>query len=364
MEPNAEEDRGSLEEEVEALPRFKILQYRVGHGLDRARIDHFLVHNISWLSRARAQKFIAGGAVSRKGVPFCKPATRVIVGDVIDVAVEDEHLDAEQLENLNVPIVYEDDALLVVDKPPFLAVHANHRYLTVNLVDYLAHVRSGKVSVYDPTEFRLVHRLDRETSGLVLLSKDKRIHPQLSEQWEDHSAIKVYLALISGILEPPTGTIDAPIGTAICSEVRLKQGVNPEGLPARTSYKTVAALGAFSIVALRLFTGRQHQIRVHLSHLGSPVVGDKLYGPDERYFLESWQGRLPDIGEGGLLAKRQLLHAYGLAFVHPGSGEILAVKTAFPGDFRAFLQSQGLWRDEIEAFCQNACEQLFAREAL
>lgn len=184
---------------------------------------------------------------------------------------------------------------------------------------------------------RLCHRLDRETSGIVLVAKDPRFHPELSRQFEDREVEKEYLAVVRGVPEEDHGSIELPIGPARASDVRLKMAVQSDGMPSRTDWHVVERRAEHSLIGLRLFTGRQHQIRVHLAAIGHPIVGDKLYGYDEIYFKRSVADELTETDWMVLEMPRQALHNHRLVFTSPATRELVEVIAPLPPDMADFL---------------------------
>jgi 23S rRNA pseudouridine1911/1915/1917 synthase len=213
---------------------------------------------------------------------------------------------------LPLAICYEDDQLIVVDKPAGLLVHPTSGPPEVTLANAIVHHLRRQGS---PAGFHPVHRLDRNTSGLILIAKNPFIHHQLSGQ-ELH---RHYLAVVTGTLAPPAGIIEAPIGRR--PDSIILRMVRADGQPAVTAYEAVAAAGPGSLVRLRLCTGRTHQIRVHLAHIGHPLYGDDLYG-----------------GPVGLIG-RQALHAAGLVFKHPTDGQPREFTSQLPADMVALLNA-------------------------
>lgn len=211
---------------------------------------------------------------------------------------------------LPLAICYEDDQLLVVDKPAGLLVHPTSGPPEITLanavIDHLR--RQGSAAGFHP-----VHRLDRNTSGLILIAKNPFVHHLLSGRHLERE----YLAVVTGAIDPAAGTIEAPIGRR--PDSIILRMVRADGQPAITAYETLAAAGPGSLVKLRLLTGRTHQIRVHLAHIGHPLYGDDLYG-----------------GPVGLIS-RQALHAAGLAFSHPTGGRRLALTSPLPADMSSLL---------------------------
>ncbi|MBR2216657.1 MAG: RluA family pseudouridine synthase [Selenomonadaceae bacterium] len=248
---------------------------------------------------------------------WVNPALAMVKGgDIISYELPIKTADYLWPENLPLEVRYEDEFLLVVNKPPGQLVHPTRQEISGTLASaVLWHYKErGEVAAFHP-----VHRLDRNTSGLVLIAKAPQIHYQLSP----HGAKKFqreYLALVTGTPTPKSGVIDAPIGrdprSIIC------RCITPEGKPAITHYETLWTTGEFSLLKLRLETGRTHQIRVHLSHLGHPLLGDDLYGGERK------------------LISRQALHAVKIAFTHPVTGQEIVVTAPLPPDMRGLIISE------------------------
>lgn len=215
-------------------------------------------------------------------------------------------------------IVHLDDSLAVVDKPAGLVVHPAPSHQGPTLVDELGEILAGGA---DPERPGIVHRLDKETSGLLVVARDDATHAALQEQVRQREVERVYLALAGGRLASRTGTIDAPIGRA--SRQRHRMAVSgAASRQARTHFEVLELLSAESYVEVKLETGRTHQIRAHFGAIGHPLIGDPTYGGKEKYGL-----------------RRQFLHAHRLAFAHPLSGEALSFRSELPADLDAALAS-------------------------
>jgi 23S rRNA pseudouridine1911/1915/1917 synthase len=213
-------------------------------------------------------------------------------------------------------IVHLDDSLAVVDKPAGLVVHPAPSHQGPTLVDELGEILAGGA---DPERPGIVHRLDKETSGLLVVARDDATHAALQEKVRKREVERVYLALASGRLGSRTGTIDAPIGRA--SRQRHRMAVSgAASRQARTHFEVLELLSAESYVEVRLETGRTHQIRAHFGAIGHPLIGDTTYGGEEKYGL-----------------RRQFLHAHRLAFTHPVSGEALSFRSELPADLATGL---------------------------
>lgn len=232
-------------------------------------------------------------------------------------------------------VIYCDGPLIVIDKPAGLPVHATARYHRHTLMAFLR-------EDYDPPYPRLVHRLDKETSGILLLCRDPVLESALKGELAHRRVHKRYLAIVKGRLPQDEGMIDAPIGRHPESGIRVKMCVRPEGLPARTRYRCLHRRGDYALVAAEPETGRQHQIRVHLSHLGAPLVGDKLYGPDPACMLEYLETGWTESLAARLELPRHALHAAHVELRHPERGETLVLDCPLPADLQAFWDGLGV----------------------
>lgn len=286
---------------------------------DGQRLDSFLATVFPDLSRARIQRLIRDGLVRVDGRPS-RAATRVRPGQTIALQVPPAEALALEAEDLPLQIVYEDDDVLVIDKPAGLVVHpapGHPRGTLANAV--LGHWRGTPAEAGQGLRLGLVHRLDKDTSGLLVVARHEAAQASLARQMQEGQVEKRYLALVRGQPSPPAGVIDAPIGRDPRDRTRMT--VRPAGRAARTHYRTVELLGSYTLLELRLETGRTHQIRVHCRALGHPIIGDPVYGiPDRRLGLS-----------------RQFLHAAGLRFAHPRDGRPLAFTSPLPPDLAAAL---------------------------
>lgn len=331
--------------------------FRLRHDELELRLDAFLRHHLSWRSRTSIQRLIKDGLVSvaagepsRPDEPLReekRPARLLRHGAVVVVRIPEELrlpvLGATQ----ELVILYEDEDLLAVDKPPLLPVHPSGRYLVGTLIQ-LVHARYAATFEGRPAgdafrvPVRLCHRLDRETSGVVLIGKNRRAHAKLMNDFEKRRVEKEYLAIVHGVPERACGVVDLPLGPARGSSVHLKIAVRPDGMPSVTEWRVLARRPEHALLACRPRTGRQHQIRVHMEALGYPLVGDKLYGVEEDVFLRYAEGELTDADRARLRLDRHALHNHKLGFRHPTSGEAVEVESPLAADLAA------LW-DELAA---------------
>jgi 23S rRNA pseudouridine1911/1915/1917 synthase len=314
------------------------LQVTVADNESSPRLDRVLAAHLADLSRSRLKALILDGKVAVGRVPVRDPAYHVTVGDTITIDLP-EAVDAEPAgEVIPLAIVYEDDDIIVIDKPAGLVVHPAAGHATGTLVNALiAHCGASLSGIGGVKRPGIVHRLDKDTSGLMVVAKNDRAHQSLSAQFADHGRTgameRGYLAFVWGALNRPRGTIDAPIDRH--PHAREKMAVREGGREAVTHYEVREIFNGHdskpvaSLIACRLETGRTHQIRVHLAHLGRPLMGDSVYGPH----FKTKASQLGPKSQAALTAlDRQALHAYLLVLEHPKTGEILRWEAPLPED--------------------------------
>ena len=303
------------------------------HG---SRLDVWLLAKLDWRSRTSIVELIQAGRVLHHGRPVTRKSAKVLQGDRVAVLIppppEEERHEQVGLA-LRERIVWEDRDLAVVDKPAGLVVHPVGRVRVNTLIQGLHWLYRHGPAPELATIPRVCHRLDRETSGLLVVAKNLPARAALQAAFEGHRVEKEYLAVVAGRVPEERGTIDAPIGRDEEAEVSLAMTVRPDGQPARTDWEVLERFAAASLVRFTLHTGRQHQIRVHARALGHPVLFDPLYADGPR----SW----PAEGQGQPLISRLALHARRLAFAHPRSGERVACEAPLPPDLAALLSALG-----------------------
>ena len=301
------------------------------------RLDRVLATQVPALSRSRLKALILAGQVTIEGRTVRDPAAAVNSGDIITVTLPEPEPAKPAAEAIPLDIVYEDDALIVLDKPAGLVVHPAAGHASGTLVNALiAHCGDSLSGIGGVKRPGIVHRLDKDTTGLMVVAKNDRAHRRLSNQFADKREGPIerdYLALVWGAPERPRGTIDAPLDRH--PHAREKRAVRQGGREAVTHWEVVERYNGAdgkpvaSLLACRLETGRTHQIRVHLAHIGHPVMGDETYATGFRTKVT----RLSPAAQQALAALgRQALHAEHLAFEHPVSGEILDFRAELPGD--------------------------------
>lgn len=314
------------------------------------RLDAFLALHLKWRSRSSVQRLIkegwtyvsSGGASGDELSQERRPGRRLKDGVRVEVVIPPEsRLPVPENVSDEIDIIFEDEHAIAVDKPALLPVHPSGRHHTDTLIQRV-HVRYKDTHLEKGIAPRLCHRLDRETSGIVLVAKNPDAHRRLAGQFEDRLVEKEYLAIVSGTPDERSGSITLPIGPARASQVRLKMTVAVDGLPCRTDWQLIRSYGDCSLISCQIFTGRQHQIRVHLAALGHPIIGDKLYGPDENLFCKHADGDLTQEDIDLLQLPRHALHSHRLVFTSSVTGEPVEVVSPLPSDLRAHLGAREL----------------------
>ena len=283
------------------------------------RLDAFLSADGA-LTRSQAARLIAEGRVRVNGKPAAKSA-RLSGGETVTVDVPQLRETALPPQDIPLDVVYEDDDVIVVNKPTGLVVHPAPGHPDGTLVNALLHHCGDSLSgIGGEKRPGIVHRIDRDTSGLIIATKNDAAHLALSAQLKDHSLSRTYECLVTGNMKQDSGTVDAPIGRS--SADRKKMAVVPTGRRAVTHWEVVSRYPGVTHLRCRLETGRTHQIRVHMAYIGHPILGDTVYG-----------AKKPVPGLTG-----QCLHATGLRFVHPRTGESVELRCPLPPEFTAMLQ--------------------------
>ncbi len=314
--------------------------YQVTAGEDDAgqRLDRVLAARLDGLSRSRLKSLIESGMVSAGGATINEPSTRVKPGQTFAIVVPETEPAIPQGQALALDVVYEDEDLIVIDKTAGMVVHPAPGNPDRTLVNALiAHCGPSLQGVGGVRRPGIVHRLDKDTSGLMVAAKTDRAHQGLVAQFAARSIERVYAAVVWGCPRPAEGEISGNIGRS--PRNRKKMAVLARGgRPALTRYRLRRSLagGAASLLECRLATGRTHQIRVHLSHKGHPVIGDPVYGRRPQRRLD----RLPQAARAAVGAmKRQALHAQSLGFIHPRSGENLQFESDLPEEIKRLISS-------------------------
>ena len=297
-------------------------------GEDKIRIDLYLTQKEIYPSRSQIRNLITQGKIKVNGNPV-KPSYILKNGDVIDLALPENKELKVKAETIPLDIIYEDEYLVVVNKPADMIVHPAGKICSGTLVNALLYYckdsLSGIGGVIRPG---IVHRLDKNTSGLMVVAKNDFTHLELSKQIKEHQVTKKYLALVHGSLKDDSGIIDAPIGRSLKNRKKMAVTVEGKSREAITHFKALKRFSGYTLVEATLHTGRTHQIRVHLAFIGYPIVGDQLYGHKRQ----------------GININRQALHSYVLGFVHPSSKKYMEFSAPLPKDMQELIDY--LERDE------------------
>jgi 23S rRNA pseudouridine1911/1915/1917 synthase len=314
------------------------------------RLDQFLVAHLDRVSRSRIQMLLDQGGIMVDG-KLAKASHKLHGGESITVTGEAQPPPLRAVaEEIPLKIVFEDDDLAVIDKPAGMMVHAGAGATEDarnrgTLVNALLHHFQSLSSTAGELRPGIVHRLDKETSGLIMVAKNDRTHQALSEMFSSRSLRKTYLALVHGNLKPDSGTINAAVSRDLVRRTRMTTRRSDSGRTAVSHYKVLRRLdtryGRFTLVSVRIETGRTHQIRVHMASIGHPVVGDTLYGaPGQIQLVTTATVRRQKTGEDdaeSLSLDRNFLHAAELEFKHPRTGELLALRSELPEELGNFL---------------------------
>lgn len=303
----------------------------VGAPQHDLRLDRALGELFPSQSRNFLAKLITAGKVRVAGSIITKPSHRVAEGQNVAIDVPPPASSTIESQDLPLTILYQDDDVAVIDKPPGLVVHPAAGHPDQTLVNALLHHLKDLSGIGGELRPGIVHRLDKDTSGVLLVAKNDDAHRKLSAAWNTDAVRKEYVALVYGTPSADRGTIEAAIGRD--PRDRKRMAVVAEGRHAITDYEVVQRLRHASLLRCRLRTGRTHQIRVHLKHLGHPIVGDPVYsGPQ-------WRG-IPDKKIQRVLAatERQMLHAARITFTHPRDGRTLMFEAPMPADMRAVVE--------------------------
>ena len=296
------------------------------------RLDAFLTEKIDGWSRARLQRLIDDGDVLVNGRE-AKSSFKLRDGDEIDVELSEPPAERFEPENIPLDIVFEDEHLAVINKPAGMVIHPGAGVNSGTLANAVAF----HFQIHDPqsairNRLGIVHRLDKDTSGLIVVAKSEEIHEALSEQFRKRSVEKSYVALVHGVTRENSGKIDRPI--ARDKRNRLKMTVSQTGRSALTLWRVKQRFEKFTLLDVEIKTGRTHQIRVHLASINHPVVGDATYG----------EGRDNTVGDDNIrkaikTLNRQFLHAEKLLFTHPKTGERLSFSIDLPTELTKFLET-------------------------
>ncbi len=290
------------------------------------RIDKFLSSYDSILSRSFIQRLIDNGSVTVNG-KFAKSSYKLKEGDEIKIEIPELEPSTVKPEPIPLDILYEDDSVIVINKPAGMVVHpaaGNYSGTLVNALLY--HCRNTLSGIGGIERPGIVHRLDKDTSGLLMVAKDDFTHHHLSKQLKDRTIVRKYLALVKGNIKEDSKKIEIPIGRHVSD--RKKMSIKTKrGRIAITEFTVIERFDNYTLLEIRLKTGRTHQIRVHLSAISHPVAGDRVYGKSSKF----------QVSSSKFLINRQMLHAAILGFIHPKTGKYLEFTAQLPDDMKDIL---------------------------
>ncbi len=300
------------------------IEARIAAAADGWRLDRALADAVPTMSRERLKTLIAAGAVSQAGQPWRDSSKKASAGQTFAIAVPPPTPLHNEAQDIPLVIAYEDEHLIVVDKQAGLVVHPAAGNFDGTLVNALLHHCAGNLSgIGGVARPGIVHRIDKDTSGLMIAAKSDRAHEGLAKQFHDHSIDRRYCAIVGGIPRPSLGTVDAPLARS--PQNRKKIAIVQGGKRAVTHFTTLQPLRDAALVECRLETGRTHQVRVHMASIGHALLGDPVYGrnrPGQKTLLET------------LGFRRQALHAAYLGFIHPINSNALAFESRMPADMQ------------------------------
>ncbi len=332
------------EENDDLFEHYRII---VDPGQKPLRIDKFLSDRLANASRNKIQSAIAEGFVQVNGQEI-KSNYRVRPNDLITVLLPEPPRDTEVIpENISLEIVYEDPSLMIVNKPPGMVVHPAYNNWTGTLVNALVYHFNNLPEMPD-NEGRpgLVHRIDKDTSGLLVIAKTEHALNKLAKQFFDHTIQRTYVALVWGIPEPASGTINVPIGRSIKDRrIMIAYPDGEQGKSAISHYNVLKDMRYVSLIECRLETGRTHQIRAHMKHLGHPIFNDSTYGGDKILKGTVFSKYKSFVQNCFQMMPRQALHAKTIGFIHPDTGKYVQFDSELPDDFRNVI---GKWENYVK----------------
>ena len=311
-----------------------ILRVTLDAGHAGWRLDRALADALPTLSRERLKALIRAGALESGGASLRDPATKVKGGEAFTLTVPDPEPAHNEPQDIPLVIPFEDEHLLIVDKPAGLVVHPAAGNREGTLVNALLHHCAGRLSgIGGVARPGIVHRIDKDTSGLLVVAKTDVAHEGLAKQFAAHSIDRRYLAIVNGVPKAAEGTVDAPLARSAHDRKKIAIVEGKRGKRAVTHWKRLKVLKVSALVECRLETGRTHQVRVHMASIGHPLLGDPVYGRGKSVHRQLLNQ---------LDFKRQALHAAGLEFTHPVTKVRLSFESALPSDMQELFTALGV----------------------
>ncbi|MEQ1509335.1 MAG: RluA family pseudouridine synthase [Sphingopyxis sp.] len=289
------------------------------------RLDRALALAVPSLSRERIKALLGEGAVAADGQIVRRASAKIVAPTAISISLPIAKPASAQAQMIALSIAYEDEHLIVIDKPAGMVVHPASGNPDGTLVNALLHHCAGQLSgIGGVARPGIVHRIDKDTSGLIVAAKTNAAHEGLAKQFFDHSIERIYQCIVNGVPLPPVGTIDAALARSPYDRKKIAITSGPRGKRAVTHFRMIQALNNAALVECRLETGRTHQVRVHMAHNGHSLIGDPVYGHSARH-----AALLKALG-----FKRQALHAAKLGFIHPVTGQTVTCQSQMPNDMQ------------------------------
>lgn len=310
--------------------------FEIPEGKRKERLDVFLTHAIENSTRTKVQNLIKNNYVQVNG-KFVKPSYQLNPGDKVEVRIPVKPRPAQTLpEPIPLDIIYEDDDIIIINKPAGMVVHPALGNYTGTLVNALLYYTQNLSRSSDVDRAGIVHRIDKNTSGLLVVAKNDAAHAKLAKQFSAHSIEREYWAVVWGHFKTPEGVIETKIGRS--KSDRKKFAVVDDGKEAVTYYYVLEEFEYLTLVRLKLKTGRTHQIRVHLSHINHPVFGDPTYGGRKIHYSNVTSRIKQEVENLLEIMKRQALHAKTLGFFHPATNELVKFDSELPEDMKSLLE--------------------------
>jgi len=310
---------------------------------ETVRLDQYLHSHLADFSRSEIQRAIEAGAVTVNGKPT-KPSYKVRKNDRVRVELPEPTHDLPVPEDIPIDILYQDEWLAVVNKPPDMVVHPAKGNWSGTLVNALQwHFREHLSTENGRLRAGIVHRLDKDTSGVILVAKDDATHRELAMQFETRKVFKEYVAIAAAELDRDSDYVEGAMKMHPHDRLRMIVSTDPDAKLALSYYEVLERFRGFTLVKVQPRTGRTHQIRVHLQHVGAPVLADKLYGGRDQLKRSDLAPHLPE-GEDEVLIGRQALHAFRLRFRHPRTGLWVEAEAPLPADMRRVLEALRKYR--------------------
>ncbi len=303
------------------------MEFQADNSKDKIRLDNAVSDFLPDFTRSKIQKMIETGAITVNS-KIVKPSFKIKTGDIININKQDEEKPAIEPQDIPLDIIYEDDYLLVINKQKGILTHPTPLNKENSLVNALLHYGCNLSDIQGEERRGIIHRLDKNTSGLIMAAKTNEAHINLQKQIQSKTAKRKYLAVVYGIIEENEGIINKPLVHYIKKTVKMNTAPEGEGQEAITHFKVLKRYSDLTLLELELKTGRTHQIRCHMASINHPVYGDTLYG------AKGFKSKI------NLKTKEQLLMSYYLSFTHPKTGEIMEFqldKTQYDGDFKRFF---------------------------